>query len=68
MAVTLDGNAVGNTVLDTCQSAADELHAAGIIGSGDTVLCHDQITLEIFRHGPDDILQRLGIEFVIHLG
>ena len=68
MAVALHRNAVGNTVLHTCQSPADEFYTAVIIGSSDAIFCDKDVAMKIFIYSVDDIFQSFGIELVIHLG
>ena len=68
MEVSLDRNTISDAVLHTSQCGLDKRHAAGIIGGGNAVFGHDQITVEILRHLADDIFQCLRIKLVVHLG
>ena len=68
MEVSLDRNTISDAVLHTSQCGLDKRHAAGIIGGGNAVFGHDQITVEILRHLADYIFQCLRIKLVVHLG
>ena len=68
MEVALHRDAIGDAVLHALQCPPDKRHTAGIIGGGNAVFGHDQITLERFCHLAEDVFQCLRIDLVIHLG
>ena len=68
MEVSLHRDAVGNAVLHAIQCLPDKRHTAGIIGGGNAVFGHDQVTLEFLCHLANDVFQCLRIDLVVHLG
>ena len=68
MEVSLHRDAVGDAVLHAIQCLPDKCHTAGIIGGGNAVFGHDQVTLEFLCHLANDVFQCLRIDLVVHLG
>ena len=68
MEVSLHRDAVGDAVLHAIQCLPDKCHTAGIIGGGNAVFGHDQVTLEFLCHLAKDVFQCLRIDLVVHLG